>query len=188
MCSHCESMVKLSEDNNHSSYMLTLQAGWWFPSTFLLFLQNKCHRHSRDDTRQWNIWQHPAFLSIFAAQHTDTCHVTRYCSSSPIVQSNQPVPWCRPRSVRRRASPHAFHLPTSLITSDLRRCCDCSLTNFTKKVLISREDVCLLTNRLVLLPLLCRSKCMPENCFEVHQQKQELQSSSLSLSSLPDCL
>lgn len=91
----------------------------------------------------------------------------------------------------------AFHLWTSLIPSHLRRCRSCSLTRFTRKLFINTRDhkprcECLLTNQLVLFfphfSFLCHFQCMQENCFELHRHKQELQSSSLSLVSLPDCL
>lgn len=58
MYSHCESPVPLSEDSSHSSYMLTLQAGWCLTSAILLFLQ------PIDDIQLWTTWQHPVFVGL----------------------------------------------------------------------------------------------------------------------------
>lgn len=97
---HCESMVKLSEDNSHSSYMLTLQAGWCLTSTILLFL-------TTPQSRWHSTVEHlTTFVSLFGVQHTDACHVSSHTTAAPLF--SQINPWFRPRSVRLRVTRRPF--------------------------------------------------------------------------------
>lgn len=144
MCTHCESMATLSDDNQDSSYVLTLQAGRCLTSAPLLFLQQQYRCHCHNDVQPRSTCQHPASVGLLAVRRSDTCHVSS--------ASNQTIPWFRP----------------ILTVTELLRCCSCSSTQNT----ILKTPWVSFNQSVDLCPLFrCHFQCMQGNCFELCQQE-----------------
>lgn len=107
MCTHCESMATLSEDNQDSSCVLTLRDGRCLTSATLLFLQQQYRCHCHSDVQPRTTCQHPASVGLLAVPRSDTCHVSS--------ASNQTIPWVRP----------------ILTATEFLRCSSCSSTQNT---------------------------------------------------------